>query len=142
MPTTRGRKKTQMSDDHLQALAKGRSEGAAVRRYLVALETHKPKRGRKRTPDSMEKRLKTIESQLNNADPLTRVHLLQERINLQQALEASNDDIDMRALEEDFIKAAKTYADRKKISYAAWREAGVDAAVLRKAGIKRAGNGA
>ena len=40
-------------------------------------------------------------------------------------------------LEEDFVQAAKNYGDRKGISYAAWREAGVDAGVLRRAGIRR-----
>jgi hypothetical protein len=136
---TRGRKKSAMSEEHLQALAKGRSEGAAVRRYLVALESHKPKRGRKRTPDSMMKRLKMVEAQLPKADPLTRVHLLQERMDLQHALAASQEALDMQALEDDFVKAAKTYGERKKISYAAWREAGVGPIVLKKAGIRRTG---
>ncbi len=140
MATTRSRKKTtSMSDAHLEALAKGRSEGSAVRRYLVALETHKPKRGRKRTPESMKKRLSGIEQALKTADPLARVHLLQERMDLEAALLASNDTVDIKALEDDFVKAAKTYGERKKISYAAWREAGVDAAVLKRAGIKRTG---
>jgi hypothetical protein len=35
------------------------------------------------------------------------------------------------------VKAARDYGQRKGISYAAWREAGVDAAVLKKAGIGR-----
>ena len=45
---------------------------------------------------------------------------------------------DMSALEREFVKAAPAYGDRKGISYAAWREAGVSAAVLRRAGIQRA----
>ena len=49
--------KRPMSDDHKAALAAGRNEGRAVRRYLEALEAHKPKRGRKRTPESIQKRL-------------------------------------------------------------------------------------
>lgn len=128
-----------MSDDHLQALAKGRTEGASVRRYLVALETHKPKRGRKRTPESMKKRLSAVQAALKSADPLMRVQLIQERIDLETAMEAANDTVDIKALEDDFVKAAKTYGERKRITYAAWREAGVDAAVLKRAGIKRVG---
>ena len=139
MATSRSRKKPSISDEHLQALAKGRSEGSAVRRYLVALETHKPRRGRKRTPESMKKRLDAVNKQLKAADPLTRVHLIQERIDLENALAASSEQIDMKALEDDFVKAAKAYGVRKKITYAAWREAGVDAAVLKRAGIKRTG---
>jgi len=138
MATTK-RKRSSITDEHLEALAKGRTEGSAVRRYLVALETHKPKRGRKRTPESMMKRLAAVEQELKQCDPLTRVHLLQERMDLEHALDASGDAVDMAALEDDFVRAAKTYGDRKKISYAAWREAGVDAAVLKQAGIRRSG---
>ena len=47
-------------------------QGRAVRRYLEALEAHKPKRGRKRTPESIEKRLARIEDELPDADPLNR----------------------------------------------------------------------
>ncbi len=43
----------------------------------------------------------------------------------------------MAALEADFVKAAKNYSERKGISYAAWREAGVDAGVLKAAGLRR-----
>ena len=71
-----------MSDEHKAALAAGRNEGRAVRHYLEALEAHKPKRGRKRTPDSIQKRLAAIERQLAEADPLTRLHLVQERMDL------------------------------------------------------------
>ena len=46
-----------MSDEHKAALAEGRTQGRAVRNYLDALEATKPKRGRKRTPDSVKKRL-------------------------------------------------------------------------------------
>lgn len=131
------RKKPEISSEHRQALAKGRSEGATIRRYLVALETHKPKRGRKRTPASMERRLTEIERLLKSADALTRVHLIQERIDLEHQLDASADGIDMKSLEDEFIRTAKVYSDRKKITYSAWREAGVDPSVLRKAGFRR-----
>ena len=36
-----------MSADHKAALAKGREEGRIVRRYLEALESNRPRRGRK-----------------------------------------------------------------------------------------------
>ncbi len=51
-----------MSDAHKAALAEGRAQGRAVRNYLEALEAHKPKRGRKRTPDSMKRRLAKIDA--------------------------------------------------------------------------------
>jgi hypothetical protein len=126
-----------MSESHKAALAEGREQGRAVRRYLEALEAHKPKRGRKRTPESVQKRLATIDEQLPTADPLTRVHLVQERMNLENELAAGDNAVDVVTLEEGFIAAAGPYGQRKGITYAAWREAGVDPGVLRKAGIRR-----
>ena len=126
-----------MSQAHKEALAVGREEGRAVRRYLEALEAHKPKRGRKRSPESIKKRLDQIDDKLDYSDPLSRVHLVQERMNLQAELAAKDAAVDLVALEDDFIKAAANYSERKGITYGAWREAGVDAAVLRQAGIRR-----
>jgi hypothetical protein len=130
-----------MSADHKQALALGREEGRAVRYYLEALDAHRPKRGRKRTPETIAKRLAALEGELGDADPLTRLQLVQERMNLRAELEAKQTKVDLTALERDFVKAAKGYSQRKGITYAAWREAGVDAAVLKKAGIGRGANG-
>ncbi len=128
-----------MSAEHKQALAVGREQGRAVRRYLEALEAHRPKRGRKRTPESIEKRLADIEAQLETADPLSRLQLMQERMNLRNELATKSEVVDLASLEEEFVSAARAYGERKGITYGAWREAGVDAAVLRKAGIKRGG---
>jgi hypothetical protein len=72
-----------LSDDHKAALAEGRAQGRAVRRYLEALEAHRPKRGRKRTVDSMRKRLSRINDELAEADPLKRLQLVQERLDLE-----------------------------------------------------------
>jgi hypothetical protein len=132
-----GSGKAPMSQAHKDALAVGREEGRAVRRYLEAMEAHKPKRGRKRNPDTIEKRLQQIEEKIESADPLTKVHLVQERLNLTSELANKDAAVDLVALEDGFVKAAKNYSERKGITYAAWREAGIDAAVLRKAGIRR-----
>ena len=67
-----------MSDDHKAALAQGRHESRVVREYLEALKSTKPKRGRKRTAESIQKRLDKIESELSAADPLNELLLLQE----------------------------------------------------------------
>jgi len=135
------RTKTTMSDDHKAALALGREQGRIVRQYLEALEQHKPKRGRKRTPESIRKRLAVIDDSLTGADALSRVLLIQERMNLAAELETKGSTVDLTSLEDAFTKAAKQYGSRKGISYQAWREAGVDAAVLRRAGISRANAG-
>ena len=137
MPATKKRTKSPMSDEHKEALALGREQGRAVRRYLEALDLHKPKRGRKRTPESVQKQLDAIAAKLPGADALTRVQLIQQRMDLQAELASKSATVDLAALEGEFVKAARDYGRRKGISYAAWREAGVDAAVLKKAGIGR-----
>jgi hypothetical protein len=126
-----------MSDEHKAALALGRDEGRAVRAYLEALEASKPKRGRKRTRESVERRLAKVQQELPNASPVTRLQLVQERIDLQAELDAGEETLDLKAVEQAFVKAAKGYSERKGISYAAWRQAGVPAAVLRSAGVSR-----
>ena len=127
-----------MSDEHKAALAEGREQGRAVRRYLEALERRRPKRGRKRTRQSLERRLQEVEGGLANAGPLDRVHLIQERLDLQEELVAmSGGSVDLAGLEEDFVRVAAAYGYRRGLTYAAWREAGVAPSVLRRAGIGR-----
>jgi hypothetical protein len=127
-----------MSTGHKAALAQGRAESASVRHYLEALETSKPKRGRKRTPASIDKRLAAIEAQLASADALTKLHLLQERKDLTDERSRVHQVKDLSALEKQFIKVAKGYGERKGITYGTWRTAGVSAAVLHSANIPRA----
>ncbi len=135
MPAKKVAKK--MSAEHKAALARGRKEGAAVRAYLEALEAHKPKRGRKRTPATIEKRLAAIESSIPTADPVTRLRLIQERMDLQHELASLQAGADLAALEEAFVEAALGYSQRQGISYAAWRELGVQPSVLKRAGLTR-----
>jgi hypothetical protein len=126
-----------MTDEHKAALAEGRAQGRAVRLYLEALEANKPKRGRKRTSDSVKKRLDKVTAELETADPLKRLQLTQEQLDLEAELAAGEATVDMAALEKGFIEAAAGYASRKGISYSAFRSVGVTPAVLRAAGISR-----
>jgi hypothetical protein len=134
---TSKRTKTPMSDEHKAALAEGRNQGRAVRRYLEALEDNRPKRGRKRTEDSVARDLARTEEELATADALRRLELIQRRLDLQVELERMGTTVDLSALEAEFVAVAKGYAQRKQISYEAWREAGVSAATLKAAGITR-----
>ena len=129
--------KRTMSDEHKAALAAGRSMGRSVKRYLEALEANRPKRGRKRTPDSIKKRLDVIDAQLVAADPVKRLSLVQERIDLLQEVETMTGAVDLTAVEDDFVAVARDYSKSKGISNAAWREIGVSAVVLKRAGISR-----
>ena len=108
-----------------------------MRDYLDALRSNKPKRGRKRTPNSIKARLAKIEEELRVADPLDELRLVQERRNLTDELQTMSAAVDMTALEAEFVKVARSYSERQGISYATWREVGVEASVLKAAGISR-----
>jgi hypothetical protein len=127
-----------MTAAHKEAMAAGRKEGQAVKAYLDALQEHRPRRGRRRTPDSIQKRLAVIEQQLADASSLKQLQLVQERRDLQTELAGmGGGGADLSGLEADFVKVAKSYAARKSISYASWRDLGVPADVLKRAGIGR-----
>ena len=129
--------KKQITAEHKAALAEGRSHGRAVRNYLEALDAHRPKRGRRRTPESIRARLTEIDETYGSATSMARLSMAQERINLNEALTAAETVFDLSGLEDEFVAVAATYGDRKGISYVAWREVGVPAAILQRAGISR-----
>lgn len=127
----------EVTEEHKAAMAAGRAESRAVRAYLEAIEQNRPRRGRKRTPESIQQRLDIIASTLEDADAMDRLKLVQERMDLEAELAAMGQTIDLTELEAEFVNVAASYAKRNGISYAAWREVGVDPSVLKSAGIKR-----
>jgi hypothetical protein len=131
------RGKGTVTEEHKAAMARGRVEGKAIGDYLDALDQHRPKRGRKRTPESIDKQLAAIDDKLASANAITRLGLVQQRLDLQRDRDALGVPVDLTPLEEAFVGAAKGYSERKGISYAAWREIGVPADVLKRAGIRR-----
>lgn len=126
-----------MSDSHKKALAEGREIGRAVRLYLEALDAHQPRRGRRRTADSIQARLSKLDDQIATADPMGRVALIQERIDLQNELGELTDTVDLAETEKAFVSVAQRYSELKGIRYAAWREVGVPPSVLKAAGVRR-----
>lgn len=126
-----------MTKAHKQALAAGRAEGKIVRDYLEALKRTKLKRGRKRTPESIKRRLNTIKNEFENVDAVTQLKYAQERLDLAIELAELTAKVDIAPLEKAFVKIAKGYGERNGITYSAWREIGVDATVLKKAGVTR-----
>lgn len=127
-----------ITPEHKAAMAAGRTEGRAIKNYLEALEAHKPRRGRRRTPESVTTRLDAIEQELPTVDAMKRLTLVQERLDLQKELERLRaPQVDMEQLEAQFIGAAMGYSERKGISWAAWREVGVPSSVLSRAGISK-----
>ena len=128
-----------MSDEHKAAIAAGRIETAAVRDYLEALEASRPKRGRQVSPERLEARRADIDSQLAVGDlkPIKRLELMQDRRDIDAQLTALVDEPDMAAVEQRFITHAAGFGNRRGIAYATWREAGVPAEMLARAGITR-----
>ncbi|HJO80200.1 MAG: hypothetical protein QF419_05870 [Acidimicrobiales bacterium] len=111
----------------------------AVRDYLDALDTNKPRRGRKRTVESINAQIAVIENSLPDASATKKLTLVQERLDLRAEMDALtvSGSVDMESLEASFVDSAAAYGGRRGISYAAWREIGVSASTLKAAGIQR-----
>jgi len=127
-----------MSDEHKTALAQGRIEARAIKAYLGALGARK--RGRPVTRESLAARIVKLDGQIaTESNPLKALDFRQARLDAQQRLAQLADSVDLDALEKGFVAHAAAYSDRKGISYVAWREAGVPASALQKAGVPRTG---
>jgi hypothetical protein len=124
-----------MSDDQKASMAEGRRQSRVVKTYLRFLEGTQGRK-KQRNLDEIDGDLVRVDEQLESAHGVDRLTLLQEREDLQrQALEAQPDNYG--AIEEQFITVARSYSDRKGISYSTWREFGVSKNVLQAAGIPR-----
>lgn len=112
-----------------------KADRVVVGAYLTAVRAPK-QRGRQRTLESAEAELADVTTQLD-ADPsaTTALLLTQRRIDLEREVEERRARANPGALEAEFVKVAARYGESRGISYAAWREVGVPAAVLRQAGI-------
>ena len=125
-----------MDASHKAKLAQGRSDARAVKAYLEYLENNRPKRGRRRTEESINARLDAIASELETASPLGRLNMFQEQTDLRSELDAMGQKIDGSELRAAFVEAAARYADSKGIEKAAFKQMGIDAPTLREAGIR------
>jgi hypothetical protein len=127
-----------VNDDKKAAMAEGRRAGRTVQEYLVALEAVSTRpRGRPRSRERAVARLEQIDQELTEASGVQRLQLTQERRDLAAFLDQEGAADVLAILEARFVKVAAAYGERKGISYAAWREVGVPASVLRAAGITR-----
>jgi hypothetical protein len=123
-----------MSKEHKDALVQGRKESRAIKAYLDALSARRP--GRPVTKAGIEDRLKEVRMKIaSTEDPLRSVDLIQTRLELEDQLKRLGAGDKLDELESAFVESAASYSQRKGISYTAWREIGVPAATLRKAGI-------
>mgnify|MGYP001827171836 FL=1 len=124
-----------MTDDHKAALARGRTEAAAIKRYLQALDSRRP--GRPITLAGLQEKLVVLKRKIaEEEDALKKVDLVQMRLDTEQRI-AGFEEVDFESLEAGFVRCARDYSERKGISYSAWREIGVPAPVLKQAGVPR-----
>lgn len=131
-----GRSTREVTPEHKAAMIQGRTETRVVRHYLEALEGASKSGGRRRNPETLRKRLAAVEQELESASAVDRLHLVQDRIDLQKALAAADQTVDIEELEAAFVEIAASYSERKGVSYQAWREMGVSPRVLHAAGIR------
>lgn len=127
-----------LSPAHKKALAEGRTMSAAVDKYLAAINTPK-KRGRKVTKATLTQRLADAQAQLKTATGVDKVLVAQEVRDLEARLAqaSAGDGVDLKQLEAAFVKIAKTFGENRGIGYGSWRDAGVPAVVLKRAGVAR-----
>lgn len=127
-----------MTQEHKDALAKGRRQAKAVRDYMSALESTKRGPGRPVDRKALEKRIDRVQAQIDEEpNAAKRVDLIQKRLDIETQLAELEAQPDVDALEAEFKEAVLEYSERKGITYSAWREAGVPASVLRDAGVPR-----
>jgi hypothetical protein len=105
-----------MTAKHKAALATGRREASAVRRYLEALEQD----GDRADTDKLRKRVEDLRGKIEGeSDPLRRVEIIEQRLREEKALEDAQAAPDIEALEADFAEAVASYSERKGITYKA-----------------------
>ena len=127
-----------LSAAHKRALAEGRTMSATVDRYLSAVNTPK-RRGRKVSKAALVQRLADARAKARGTSGVEKVLAAQEVRDLQlriAALDAASAS-DVKSLEAAFVKIAKRFGENRGIGYGAWRDAGVPAVVLKKAGVAR-----
>ena len=127
-----------LSTAHKKALAEGRAMSATVDRYLAAVNTPK-QRGRKVSKASLTQRLADARADAKTASGVDKVVAAQAVRDLQKRIAQLNltSGVDMRMLEAAFVRVAKKFSENRGIEYGAWRDAGVPAAVLKRAKVAR-----
>ena len=127
-----------LSTSHKRALAEGRTMSATVNRYLAAVTTP-GRRGRPISQATLTHRLADARQRLKTEAGVNKVLAAQEVRDLQAKLAQSSttNAVDVKSLEAAFVKVAKQFSANRRVTYGAWRDAGVPAEVLKRAGISR-----
>lgn len=113
----------------------------AVRRYLDRLDQQQERRrgGDRRPTQRLEEVKGKLDAALSNGvRGLQRVQLIQQRREVEEEIRGRKAARTPEAPDDaDFVTHGRLYAAAKGITYGAFREFGVPAAVLRRAGIAR-----
>ncbi len=128
-------KRRNLSPEVKAARAAARAETRTVRAYLEGLESSA---GARRSRKSPQEEIQAVQAKLQTeSDVIQRLSLSQRLIDAQQRLSEDQGRVDLEALEAEFVKVAKSYAARRKVTYKAWRAMGVPASALSRSGIAR-----
>lgn len=127
-----------LSAAHKRALAEGRTMSATVDRYLAAVTTPK-RRGRRVSRATLEQRLVSARARFKTGAGVEKVLAAQEVRDLQAKISElqSTTGVDVKSLEASFVRIAKKFGENRGIAYGAWRDTGVPAQVLKRAGVAR-----
>lgn len=110
-----------------------------VDEYLRLINMPK-RRGRKVSVTTLRSRLADAQKRRQTERGVGRVLAEQQARDLTaqiNRLAAEGNGVSIKDAEAAFVKVAPRFSKARNISYGAWRDAGVSAAVLKKAGINR-----
>lgn len=111
-------------------------ESQVIGQYLRALEsTDQIVANRIKDPETLTRWLENARRQLDEQTGVKKLLTFNRIRQLELQLAGMGADPKTQVLEEGFIKYAKGFADRHDVSYAAFRDYGVRADVLKRAGI-------
>jgi uncharacterized protein YicC (UPF0701 family) len=121
-----------------KAVAEDRTMSATVNRYLAAVTAPK-RRGRKVSKATLEQRLERAQETVRTATGVEKLLAARDARSLTARLSqmTAADSVDVQRLEAEFVKVAKRFSENRGITYGAWRDAGVPAQVLKRAGVAR-----
>ncbi|NQV08115.1 hypothetical protein HQ535_16395, partial [bacterium] len=101
-----------MSEEHKAALALGRRESRAVKKYLEALASRKP--GRPVSPERLGERIAELGQRIAaEQDPLKALEYRQARLDAERQLEQLSTLDDFAEVEAGFVASAGGYSQRK-----------------------------
>ena len=115
------------SPESYERMASTTAQNRAVERYLSWITT-----GTLPLAPNQDAALEALRQKIDNEDKLYRKAVL---IAQRHAMESPA--VDQASLEDEFVKQVRGFSERNAVGYAVWREMGVPAKVLTRAGFTR-----